>query len=193
MNIKYLSIVFISICLLLASTVYADTWELRYDNGFEYIPNFHTNPGNGWAVKFENNPDPTGYILRAKIYIGNPPGNENFEGCYIQVRDVQGGEPGDIQWESDIRYPAEVGWNEFPINIYWTYGNFVLVFIQVGYYPQCDGVYNDTGSGNLHSYEYRNDIFYTFTDYNLMIRAIWSDQPPAIQSMSVGKIKSLFE
>jgi len=195
MHTKVLITTSLTIFILISSSLSTE-WELKYDNGVPYIPNFHIDPGNGWAVLFEDLPQPSGYIISAKIYIGNPPGNTNYEGCDIAIYDVQAGEPGTELWNSynvlGYHYDTHAGWNTLPVNLEWTFGNFVIVFIQVGYFPSCDGVYNDPAPHSTNSWEFRNNNFTRFTNADLMIRAIWSDVSGAIQSESFGRIKGLF-
>jgi hypothetical protein len=181
--------------LLFTSFLFSQTVELKYDCGIPYVPNFQLNEGNGWAVLFENNPQPTGYIETIKIYFGTI--DDFFQGGYISIYNVIDNEPGVKIWpfHNTGKYVEVVskGWHEIPLDLYWNHGAFVVLFTQKGYYPNCDGIYSDTQDGRLHSYEYRNGNFFIETEKNLMIRAIWEDLDSNIENTSLGTIKSLFK
>jgi hypothetical protein len=190
MKLRFSGII-LFILTIIAFSLNATTWEIKYDNGIAYVPNYHSNPGNGWAVLFDEDiPTPSGYIQYAKIYVSSP--DETHQGCYISIYKVQSGEPGDLYWGPQY-FNTQSGWNMFLIDLEWEFGNFLILFQQIGYYPDCDGVYNDTRSGNLKSWKYIDGGFERLTNKNLMIRTIWGDEPIAITTRSLGSIKTLFK
>jgi hypothetical protein len=184
----------LSVALLVtvfAPIVLADVQELYWDDGVPYVPYFFLQPGNGWAVLFE--PPGGGQILQAKVYIGNPPGNTTFEGCMIALYYDNSGTPASFPFWGPTQFAdTQVGWNYYAINVHCNGGKFYVLWIQVGYEPNCDAVYCDPSYDNFRSYKYLNGVWYPFDGYgDLMIRCYY-DYYPGVELNSLGQVKALF-
>lgn len=190
---RLLSFPLIIVIAFVASPAFGDVVELYWDDGIPYVPHFHNQEGDGWGVRFE--PTGPGLILQAKIYVGNPPPEDPpvFQGCNISLYYDDGGFPADEPFWGPVFFETEAGWNYFTISTYCNGNNFYVAWIQVGYAPDCDAVYADPYDDNHRSLRYLNGIwdYYDFGG-DLLIRCFYDYPPPAVQPISLGKVKALF-
>ncbi|MGQ9707133.1 MAG: hypothetical protein ACUVWP_09105 [bacterium] len=182
----------IFVALVIFSALSLAEIEISYDDGIPYIPNFFFKDKNSWAVRFTPTQSP-GNILQGKIYIKS--GTTELHTCNISI------------WNDKDRYPnikvwgpkkfvniKNDDWNYYDINFPWSGGDFYITYTQIGWYPDCDGVYCDPKPQYWRSYQCVDDEWSLFGDDehgDLLIRCIYREGN-VINNTSFGIIKALY-
>lgn len=190
-NIYILTVV---IFLLIPYLSLADETELSYDDGNPYIPNYHLESGDAWAVRFTP-PFIPGYIKEVKIYIKSA--TDELHSCFIAIYNDFEGYPNEELWVKKFDNYTNDYWNFYNIDYFpWEQSeDFYIVYIQAGYYPDCDGVYCDPEMYEPRSYKRVDGVWSLFSTEDkgdLLIRCIYSDNN-AILNSSIGVIRCLYK
>jgi len=184
--------IFILLTLLASCSQLLADIEIYYDDGIPYIPNYFFKENDLWAVRFTPPSNP-GVIVKAKIYIKS--GTTELHTCNISVWNDKDKYPNIKVWGPKKFINAKNNdWNEYFINLGWTGGDFYIAYTQIGWYPDCDGVYCDPSPQYWRSYQCVDNEWSLFGDDvhgDLLIRCIYHEGS-AIDNSSIGIIKTLY-
>jgi len=177
--------------LVFCAKLFADV-EVYYDDGIPYIPNYFLKDKNSWAVRFTP-PSTPGTIMEAKICIKSA--TTELHTCNISLWNDKEGYPNIKIWgPKKFKNTKNNDWNYYSIEFEWTGGDFYIAYTQIGWYPDCDGVYCDPAPQYWRSYQCVDDEWSLFGDNehgDLLIRCIYHIDN-AISNSSFGIIKALY-
>lgn len=173
-------------------------YDLIYDDGIMDQCFSWMNTGNINAVRFT----PAAYpatVLGGRLFLCNPiPSGPPLGPFQVNLYDDDGpgGIPGTLISQWDV-IPVSTGWVEFifPDLDTITSGSFYLGMVQIGNYPNCDGLGLDTTTNSMRSWQ--KDVYnsgpWVPVQGNFMIRALVSGpggtMPSSILSYKVSRLK----